>query len=346
MLIRLSSFLVLLSAVGVAQAQTFALFGDAPTRAALTQPRDAGAGTVTLAQSMRNLQRIQRFDPTVADSTLQKWTARISTHHSDSDTLAAILKEMGPHLEAADAAAERPSQGWVLKTREQANAYFRGDGFAAANQLGLGLVGGNGVLFADPLSDNVAIVPGVFGRMSFRTAVANEDTTGSAEAGKSEGESNNALDRFFGVGGNAVLDYALPVAFAISSRGGRDEARMDVTVSARTGASIPALSGQTEVANYYGELGLDLHGGWQSGNGLFRLDTTLRAASVRGTDEFRDQVGLEGSNAFRYVSLAGALVIDRRLAIEVSRPLGYGGGLSSSTPKPLTISLKVLGSGS
>jgi hypothetical protein len=175
-------------------------------------------------------------------------------------------------------------------------AFLKNSGFSLGNQTGS--------VFTEFVSGNLQM---------FRLSIGGM-VTSSANENAEEGKQNEAFQKLITSGGNAVVRLEYPVVFFHS-----DNNNFNVLLRAvgRASADLPAAGTQTDSFAGSGSYGLDLYVEGATFGRNIRLFGDLYGFRLKGTDSFKDNLGIE-KTAFNFAQLTVGAVVQRMLKISIT----------------------------
>ena len=176
----------------------------------------------------------------------------------------------------------------------KATRYWGKNELAALQNLSASIATNHFSLYSEFVSDFL-IIGGNWCRISFGGLLSKSDTN------KTRDSTSAAVERFFGAGGNALINIAVPVVYARGKTGWG----IDLILSPKIAADLPAMS--TGVSTFTGsyDLGADVLVFVPSVNQKISIFGQARFSWVHGSGDFYRNLGLDSNfgNATLYLGV-------------------------------------------
>jgi len=222
----------------------------------------------------------------------------------------------------------------IAQTSAQADSLFGSSGFETVSSVGFTFSGGEGAIYTEFLSDNMALTTLLgYGRIGFGAFVQ------AADSSVADSTTAAAADRFLAAGGNAQLYYTLPIAtYGAGFNEGPETISAQLMFTPRLGFDVPALSAGTAEFDGNLDLGFTLGTQLRSHTGVFNLFATFRYGWVAWAgDEFL--ASLDRDEGFDYTLFEGGVVLRDFIRLSVRKAFAGPTSLTDDQPAMITVQL-------
>lgn len=173
---------------------------------------------------------------------------------------------------------------------------YGNNGLSSLQNLNLSISSNRFSVYTELLSDYLKL-PGVnrFVKIGFGGLLSSVDSTEKNDS------TADALQRFFGAGGNAMLYCTLPV---LNFDQGINKNYFRACFLGKIAADLPAVNSKVDKTTWNTDLGIELSGKFSTISDKFNFLLLSRAAFVYGTEDFINNLGLQAGSkrTFGYIS--------------------------------------------
>jgi hypothetical protein len=217
-----------------------------------------------------------------------------------------------------------------IEDTSSARGYFHSSGLATLQNVSLSATTGRFSIYTELVSDYMKIA-GTLVRVSLGGQLVSVDST---DAGDSTAP---AIQRFFGAGGNALLNFAVPVFVHIMDD---SFARSMFTVifSPKVALDLPAMNADAKKATGNIDIGFDMLGFFPSVAEKFRFSFQPRVSWVVGSKDFYRNLGIGHSFGFGKLSVG----IDVNDAIRICGAKAFFGPREIRDNAPWQVSVQLI----